>query len=149
MASKAELRGKSQPALRPRSVSILAGVQFLQGVALAGFGFYLNVIYGWPGVVLPPEPASQLAWAFRELTSGFGQMLFSLPVLFVSIALLRVARWAWMAAMALQGIGLMIALFAYALEQPNYLAMLLGVLLVFYLNQHEVQAAFRTRRGEM
>jgi hypothetical protein len=139
--------GSSAAVVRPRSVSVLAGIQFLQGLALAGWGTYLIGLYGWPGVAVPPEPALPLAWILSELTSGFGQMLFSLPILFVAIASLRVASWAWMVAMTLQGLGLLIALFAYALDRPNYLAMLLGVLLVFYLNQQEVQAAFRGRRN--
>jgi hypothetical protein len=128
-------------------VSILVGVQFLQGLALFGYGVFLTIVYGWPGIASLPEGASRLLSIYYELASGFGLLLFSLPIFLVAMALMRMKSWAWLAAMALQGLGLMVALLAYALGRPNYLAMLLGVLLVFYLNQQEVQAAFRGQRG--
>jgi hypothetical protein len=134
-------------ARRPRRVSILASIQFFQGLALIINGSMLIVIYGWPGIKPVAVNDSSMFLLFEQLTSGVSQIFLALPILIVSIALLKLRSWAWLFAMSLQGLGLILSLYAYAIHRPNYAVMLLGIILVFYLNQQEVQIAFREPRG--
>jgi hypothetical protein len=50
---------------------------------------------------------------------------------------------AWILAMLIQMLALVSALVGYLRGSPNYLAMLLGVVIVLTLNNQEVQNAFR------
>lgn len=80
--------------------------------------------------------------------------LTSLSLLFIAlsalavlgvIGFLRMWRNAWMNAMLVQGLGLLIALTLYFNGRPGYvyLLMLFSVFLVFYLNRQDVQIALR------
>ncbi len=52
---------------------------------------------------------------------------------------------AWLATMTLQGLSLAAQLYDYSQGQNVYPQMLVTVLTVFYLNQHDVKLVFRTR----
>ncbi|MCG8350030.1 MAG: hypothetical protein MI924_19875, partial [Chloroflexales bacterium] len=58
------------------------------------------------------------------------------------IGMLRMRSWAWLMAMIIQGIAMTIGLFNYFQGQPSYLEMLFSVIIVFYLNQRDIQRAF-------
>lgn len=62
------------------------------------------------------------------------------------IGLLALRRWAWVAGMVLVGVGLGFNIWLYFRGNPQYPNMLLEVVLVFYLNQRDVQQAFRRRK---
>ena len=62
------------------------------------------------------------------------------------IGLFTLRRWAWVAGMVLVGVGLGFNILLYFRGNPQYLNMLLEVVLVFYLNQRDVQQAFRRRK---
>ncbi len=57
-------------------------------------------------------------------------------------------RWAWAALMIVVGISLADGIVRYTREQPEYLTMLLNLLIVFYLNQRDVQLLFQGGRGD-
>ena len=147
MVKKDRLCAGVETARRPRCVNILASIQIIQSVALFGYGLYLVFQYGWPGIRPSASQESPLVLLFEMITSGASQIIFSIPVLIIAIALLRLASWSWMIAMAVQGLGLIITLFAYVIDQPNYPAMIMGIAIVFYLNQQDVQVALRSPRG--
>lgn len=68
--------------------------------------------------------------------------------LFLVFGLWYLKRWAWVLYMIRIGLSMMLNLNAhFAGTDPNYLLMALDVLLVFYLNQRDVQQAFGYRRG--
>jgi hypothetical protein len=52
---------------------------------------------------------------------------------------------AWLATMTLQGLYLAAQLYDYNQGQHVYPQLLITVLTVFYLNQHDVKLVFRTR----
>jgi hypothetical protein len=80
-----------------------------------------------PRLVLPVD----LAIILVELVIAFG--------------LWRLKRWAWVLIMIRRGVGMALNLWLYANGEPLYLDMLLSVIVVFYLNQREVQQAFERR----
>ena len=134
---------------RPRSVVILVVFQIIQSLGLLGYGISLVLengrLFGAGGGALQYMP---FAW-FEGLSSGIVLICLALVTLLVSIALLRLKSWAWMAAMTIQGVGLLAGLLGYIRNRPNYIGMLLGIILVLYLNNQEIQETFRERRRGM
>ncbi|PWH20076.1 MAG: hypothetical protein DDG59_01390 [Anaerolineae bacterium] len=136
---------KKQPA-RPRSVIILAVIQALQGVGLLGAGLYQGRAAGWDLWTRFGEWQYIPLPLFESLSNVFVLVVLGLAMILVSIALLRLASWAWLFSMTLQGMGLFIGLVNYLRHRPNYLGMVMGIFLVFYLNLDEVQAALRRKK---
>jgi lysylphosphatidylglycerol synthetase-like protein (DUF2156 family) len=130
---------------RPRSIAILAGLQVVQSLGFLYYGITQVLSHEWPEGSIAQTPAEFIPAAFEYFTAGVGLILLAVLMLVVTIGLLRLWSLAWLASMTVQGLGLVAALLAYARQEPNYISMLLGVLLVFYLNQQEVQDAFRSR----
>ncbi len=64
----------------------------------------------------------------------------------IAAGMWRLRRSAWVATMLLVGTFMVIELLWYTRGNPRYHIMTLCVLIVFYLNQREVQGVFR-RRG--
>lgn len=129
---------------RTRSVTILAWLHLLQSLGLIGFGIYFALTAGWG------EKGSGIAYQYLPLAM-FEDMLsavitFTLGGLgaIIAIAMFRLHPFAWLAAIILQGLGLLAALYGYIRGHPNYVGMAVGIFLVFYLNQYEVREAFRS-----
>jgi hypothetical protein len=136
---------KKQPA-QPRSVMILAIIQTLQGLGLLVAGLYQGRLAGWDIWTRFGEWQYIPLPLFESLSNVFVLLVLGSAMILVSIALVRLASWAWLFSMTLQGLGLFIGLVNYLRNRPNYLGMALGIFLVFYLNLDEVQAAFRKKR---
>ncbi len=75
------------------------------------------------------------------LALKLGNVFFQLVIAF---GLWRLQRWAWFLLMMRLGVSMSIGLWLYIYSQgaPDYLDMLLHVVMVLYLNQREVQQAF-------
>jgi hypothetical protein len=140
---------KATPAkpVRPKSVTILAVLQVLQSLGFLAFGTIQIANYEWPDVIYWDTPETLIPTFFDLIQSGIGLIFVGVLMLIVTIDLLRLKGWAWILSMSVQGMGLFAALSGYLRGEPNYISMFLGVLLVFYLNQQEVQDAFRQVRG--
>ncbi len=71
-------------------------------------------------------------------------IFFSIMLIVASIAagLWRYQRWAWVLVMILSGASMAADLFGYFEGNPSYLTMFINVIIVFYLNQREVQRVF-------
>jgi len=106
----------------------------------------MGEMYGWGfekrEVQLPHIAPFEV---FEVLSSGLLYLVLAIITLYIALALWLLSSWAWIAAMTLQGFSLLAALVGYLRHHPNYISMLLGILLVFYLNQQEVQSAFRRK----
>ena len=66
----------------------------------------------------------------------------ALLALIVSMGLFRLKHWAWLLAMAMEGLNLTSALIAYRVGNPEYLTMVVGIVAVLALNGREVRQAF-------
>jgi hypothetical protein len=133
--------------VRPKSVTILAVLQVLQSLGFLAFGTIGISNYEWPAIFHWDSPETVIQSLFDLIQSGIGLIFVGVLMLIVTIDLLRLKGWAWILSMSVQGMGLVAALSGYLRGEPSYLSMFLGVLLVFYLNQQEVQDAFRQVRG--
>lgn len=132
----------------PRAVRIVAGLLVVQAAGLAGVGFLFWAIeYVGPGL-----PAG-LANVIKQL-SGLSHGGLSWAVLFAlvgvlaliaALGLFRLRQAAWVLAMGVQGIQLLVALVLYFTLKPQYvyLIMVCSVFMVLYLNYSEVADAFR------
>lgn len=74
--------------------------------------------------------------------------LLALSSVALALGLWRLQRWAWTVMMLWTGLGLTADLVDYIRGDPNYGLMLESVVVVFYLNQRDVQHAFHRRRDE-
>jgi len=133
---------------RPRSVTILAWLHLVQSLVLLVFGVFL--VEASDGFTTRIITAIRLIppAVFQSMLSVLVMVVLAIFGIFVAIALFRLKAWAWLAAMSLQGIGLVAALYGYITGRPNYVGMLIGIILVLYLNQYEVRIAFREQREE-
>jgi lysylphosphatidylglycerol synthetase-like protein (DUF2156 family) len=75
--------------------------------------------------------------------------VFILLLSFVIAGLLARQRWAWVTTMILIGISLLTSIVHYFNDSPRYLNMMIGVAIVFYLNERSVQRVYEKRaKGE-
>jgi len=127
---------------RPRPITILTLLLFLQAVGLFDFGLFffngLGIRYTLMMTTLLAEPVNTL---IRGLV--FGSL--GLLALLAGIGFLRLWRTAWVVAMFLQGLCLVTALILYFDHKPAYVYLLMGysILMVIYLNYSEVYATFQ------
>ncbi len=66
----------------------------------------------------------------------------------IAIGLWRMQRWAWFVMMVFVGWSMAVDIWRVMYGSPDYLRMLLNVIIVFYLNQRDVQRAFSQRIAE-
>jgi len=71
----------------------------------------------------------------------FGWVVIGFLVLAV-LGLLLLKRWAWILTMILTGILLAFSIWSYFQGSPHYLEMVIYIVIVFYLNQRDVQSPF-------
>lgn len=128
---------------RTRSLIVLCLLQVVQSLGILGFAVFQFSIpadsFLQNDTLLRFSP---FAW-FSGISSGWFYLLLAGLLLLVAAALFRLRAWAWRAAITLQGVGLLAALLGYVRGAPNYVGMVMGILLVVYLNLDEVQTAFK------
>jgi len=124
-------------------VTVIGPLLLLQAAALlAGGGLHmLPLSRQWP---LAPE-----AWQAQglDLVTSVIFGLLALSALMAAVSFFRVARGARLYGLLVQGLSLLMALYLYFRGKPPhaYVMMLYGVVMVVYLHQGDVQAAFRPR----
>jgi hypothetical protein len=127
---------------RPLGVIVVAAVQFARAglVIVQLFGRDLFPDSDWlRAAVQIPDPApSTVAFA---ISRGLGAALVAASIA-IGIGLLGGRRWAWVGAIILSGLSLAFAIGAWWDGHPQYLAMAINVVAVFYLNQREVRSTF-------
>ncbi len=91
-------------------------------------------------------PAGELSlWIMRFDNPAVMRFLFSIIIFIetaIVIGLWHMQRWAWVLIMIQAGLGMASDLWGYFHGYPSYISILINVIIVFYLNQREVQRAF-------
>jgi hypothetical protein len=92
-------------------------------------------------------PMTEALWNTQRaaVVTGFIFALLATLALAAAVGFMRVASGAWLLAVLVQGINLALALVLYFEGRPAYvyMMMLYGIVMVLYLHQDDVQAAFR------
>jgi len=138
-------RRRSVRERRPWAVTVIACLLLLEAAGfLALSASYLGPLGPrWP---LPQPPV------FNERSATLSGLVFAvlaLGALAGSLGFFRLRRGGWVSAVFVQGAGLLLALVLYFRGRPAhippyvYVMMLAGILMVLYLHQADVQAAFR------
>ncbi|MDX1413350.1 MAG: hypothetical protein R3293_04115 [Candidatus Promineifilaceae bacterium] len=116
---------------RPFGIYVISALLFISAVLLAAGLLVLEFV----GDYLPDlEQHALLATALLWL------LVALLIVAIVGLLLLK--RWGWTLTMIMTGISLAISIWLYFQGTPNYPNMVIYVIIVFYLNQRDVQAPF-------
>lgn len=135
-------RGQRTP--RPQRPWPVTANALLLLLGSLGFVFMAALLFGPLGVRWPLTPE---LWQARRDEVVLGSVFALLAALALAAALgfLRMARGAWLLGVLVQGINLALALVLYFGERPAYvyIMMIYSVVMVLYLHQVDVQAAFR------
>jgi hypothetical protein len=116
---------------RPFGVTMIALMQALAAPTAGVSMFFANTAFG----------VSDL---WERISSAAVSLLGVLGIV-IAVGLWRLQRWAWVATMLWFGFTMVEALITYAAGEPQYGIMVLSIITVFYLNQRDVQQAFRAR----
>lgn len=123
--------------LKPRRPFGVTVVALMQGIASPTAGISLFLADTPLGISRAYERTSDLAaWVL----SAIG--------IVIAIGLWRLTRWAWVCTMIWFGFTMAGSLLAYRQGQAPYWLMVISIITVFYLNQRDVQLAFRHRRPD-
>jgi hypothetical protein len=131
--------------MRPTRAIIVLSLLLLakSSVLLVLFGASAALYLAQLSPALPAEARAELPpISLRELTESTAYLVSGLFVLIGALGILRVRGWGWLLAMIGQGIDLVLGLVAYVNGDPRYIQMLVDVLLVLYLNHHDVYLVF-------
>ena len=133
---------------RPLGVIVIALVQFgraaLIATQLLEFNPFPDQDWFHAAVQLPEPAVGTVAFAVSRII-GVGLLAASL---IVGLGVLRSRRWAWIGAILMSGLGLAFAIGSWWDGHPQYLAMAINVVAVFYLNQRDVRLALRGGSSE-
>jgi hypothetical protein len=133
---------------RPLGVIVIALVQFGRAALIASQLLELNPFpnQDWfQAAVQVPEPAAGTVAFVLSRIIGVGLLVASV---ILGLGVLRSRRWSWVGAILLSGLGLAFAIGGWWDGHPQYLAMAINVIAVFYLNQREVRAVFEPESGD-
>lgn len=137
---------------RPMAVSIIAWAIFVLFVVRLYQVFDPLVQTGVfeHGFDAPLTDGLRFTTLGRAALTSVSYSLLSLAGLVVLVGFLRMRKWAWVVLMVWTGVSLTTTLIDYFYRQPNYVVMVSDVIIVFALNQSDVQRIFgiRTAQGE-
>ncbi|MDP9481123.1 MAG: hypothetical protein M3R38_36570 [Actinomycetota bacterium] len=127
-----------------RPVRAIGLLLVLQVVGIVGLGLYESTLVDWRAISpekAPPQGVIEVA-AFA---------LFAPPAvltLLSGLSFLLLRRRGWLLAAIAQGLSLAVCLWLYTLFQPGYVypIMAYSILMILYLNSHDVRVVFRPGR---
>ncbi len=128
---------------RPWTVTLLAILLLVEGVGLIYLGgFNINKI-----ALLSNSFLYIFASNIPVILRSAGFFALGLLGVLASIGFFRIWRYAWISAMLLQGLCMIIALDSYFRDKPFYvfILMIYSITMVIYLNYSEVILTFRTK----
>lgn len=116
---------------RPFGLYVIIGLEVVLAIFLALALLSVQGVSSYSGILVQ-NPIFYL-W--------YGWVLVGCLAL-AALGLLFLKRWGWILTMILTGISLSYAIWSYFQGNPNYIGMVMDLVIVFYLNQREVQLPF-------
>lgn len=117
---------------RPFGLLAIIILQLIQALTWGALIYGLNT----------PQFAETTAELLTISTAYYLQMGSTLLFIVALPGLWFFKRWGWILLMIQLGVSLSAGLWQFAEGAPNYIAMILNVTIVFYLNQRDVQQLF-------
>jgi len=94
-------------------------------------------------ILVQGQWADVLRQAMESRVASLAVLNALILVTLITVAgLWQLKHWAWVLLMVQIGVSLGLSLWAYFSDSPQYGAMAIGVITVFYLNQSDVRRAF-------
>ena len=125
-----------------RVIGVLLILEVIGLVALGGYEFWR---VDWRAINLgdPSQRAIEAAVFALFVPSAILTLMSALSFLFLR-------RRGWLLAAIAQGVSLAVCLWLYSLFQPGYVypVMAYCILMILYLNSHDVRVVFHPRRNE-
>ncbi len=117
------------------------------GISVIIFLLVVNVLFlGIALFAFVQVPMGEIIfWILRIDNPAIINIFFLIVILFeasIAIGLWRLQRWAWVLIIIQVGLSMLSDLWGYFSGYSSYMTMLINVIIVFYLNQREVQRAF-------
>ena len=131
---------------RPRSVTIPALLLLLYGLLLLIITALIAVVFTVAETT--PGMSDELRLFFedlsqRQLIFGAVQLALGAPMVAAGYGMLRLRPWSWLLAMVVVGCNSALLLVEYFSGAAPHLEMLISAGLTLWINQREVQRAFR------
>ena len=138
-ASEADPRGRRRRPFGLKAIMTLLVLQIIAGL--------LAILFFVIAMNLPPDiPLDELDDLVLSMPFYVAQQsVLAVLRLVCLFGLWRLKRWAWFLMMLLLTYSMAVDIVAFFRGNPIYIAMLLNVAMVFYLNQREVQELFEKR----
>jgi uncharacterized membrane protein (DUF2068 family) len=123
---------------RPFGVTVVVIIQLIEALAVLS-------VFGLPFI----ENVDLLGRPVHLSNHAIVSLSTEIVSIIIAIGLWRMHRWAWVLIMMQLGIIMAFDLVAYFSGDPNFLSMLRNIVIVFYLNQTDVRAAFMYQRAPL
>ena len=128
-----------------RPVRAIGVLLILEVAGLLALGAYEFSLVDWRGIDLTSPPP-------RAVIEVAAFALFAIPAvltLLSGLSFLLLRRRGWLLAAIAQGLILAVCLWLYTLFRPGYVypIMAYSILMILYLNSHDVRVVFRAERG--
>jgi hypothetical protein len=125
-----------------RVIGVLLMLEVIGLIALGGYEFWQ---VDWQGI--DPKHLSQ------RMVEALVYALFIPPAVLTvlsALSFLFLRRRGWLLAAIAQGVSLAVSLWLYTLFQPGYVYPIMAycILMILYLNSHDVRVVFHPRRNE-
>ena len=118
---------------RPFGIKMLTIVKLLTGLAYISYA----VLYS-----LDNNLFTQLDFFGHSDQYDFIIFLINTPSILIAYAIWRLKRWAWIMVMLQSGIHMAVDFNYYLQGEAPFAQMFINIVIVFYLNQHDVQHIF-------
>ncbi len=127
-----------------RPVRVIGLLLILEVIGLVGLGAYEFLQVDWRRIDFDEQPSQQVIEA-----AAF--VLFAPPAvltLLSALSFLLLRRKGWLLAAIAQGLSLAVCLWLYSQFQPVYVYPIMAycVLMILYLNSHDVRVVFHLKR---
>ncbi|MCB9158599.1 MAG: DUF2127 domain-containing protein [Caldilineaceae bacterium] len=138
-SSEVDPRGRRRRPFGLKAIMTLLVLQIIAGL--------LAILFFVIAMNLPPDiPLDELDDLVLSMPFYVAQQsVLAVLRLVCLFGLWRLKRWAWFLMMLLLTYSMAVDIVAFFRGNPIYIAMLLNVAMVFYLNQREVQELFERR----